>query len=232
MRNRAHHGPDAGWNSAPARGPWRQAFVAVTAGAVSMGLLACALALAHATTGHNWYAAARITIADILIVAGFDGETPVEYRAKDGIVETFSRYRLTFLTEARWAREDILEAAWKGAALGGISGFGDALLCLALVRRSGDDRRDRRSASGPTPERLREARVPPASIQEQPTFVPPPPPASPAPAHARLDRSSVSSLPPPAKPEPAVARQVGDEGGGDNGTAPAEPRGRTYGRWV
>ncbi len=42
-----------------------------------MAILACAVALARDTGGHDWYAAYRITVADILIGVGFDEEAPV-----------------------------------------------------------------------------------------------------------------------------------------------------------
>ncbi len=83
-------------------------------GAVSMALLACAVALTRDTTGHDRYAAARITAADLLIAAGYGEDTPVEYRGANGTVETVSRYGLTVTLMARWAREEVLMAAWNG----------------------------------------------------------------------------------------------------------------------
>ncbi len=47
LGNRAHHGPRAGGRSVFDPGLWRQGLVAGTAGAVSMAILACALALAR-----------------------------------------------------------------------------------------------------------------------------------------------------------------------------------------
>ncbi len=96
-------------------------------------------------TGHDWYAAARITVADLLIGTGFDADAPIEYRNADGVVETISRYGLTVTFEARWAREDILEAAWDGATLGALSGFGGAMLCFVLLWRFMSDRGTRHS---------------------------------------------------------------------------------------
>ena len=87
---------------------WRQALIAGTAGAVSMAVLACIVALARDTMGHDWYAAARLTGGDLLIAAGFDENAPIEYRNADGTVEADSRYGLTVNLEAWWAREDIL----------------------------------------------------------------------------------------------------------------------------
>ena len=55
---------------------------------------------------------------------------------RTGWLETVSRYALTFDLKARWAREDILAAAWQGAMLGALSGFGGAMLCLVLGWRA------------------------------------------------------------------------------------------------
>ncbi len=74
LGNRTHNRSRTGWGSVIDPGLWRQGLVAGTLGAVSMALLACAVALAHDTTGHDWYAAYRITVADILIGVGFDEE--------------------------------------------------------------------------------------------------------------------------------------------------------------
>ena len=234
LGNRAHHGPNAGWRSVFDPELWRQGLVAATAGAVSMGMLACAVALARDTTAHDWYAAARLTVADILIGVGFDEHAPVEFRKADGVVETVTRSALTDSYRVRWAREHILEAAWEGATLGAISGFGGALLCFVLVRRSMDDRRGRRPANGPAPDRRREAREPLASPQDRPMSGSPPPPASLAPTHAPANRPPVSSPPPAAKPEPTVTRHDKPGAGKDDKAEPArgERRKRDYGRWV
>ena len=116
---RTDHGRRDRWTAALDPGLWRQVLAAGTAGAVSMAVLACAVTLARGTTDHDWYAAARVTAADILIATGFDGNAPVEYRRADGAVETMSRYGMTLFFEARWARQDILAAARDGAMPGG-----------------------------------------------------------------------------------------------------------------
>ena len=168
MGNRAHHGLGDGWRSVFDPELWRRELVIGTMGAASMAMLACAVALAHDTTGHDWYAAYKITVADLMIGAGFDGDAPVEYRNADGAVETVSRFGLTHTFEARWARKDILEAAWEGATLGALSGFGGALLSLVLIRRSTDDRRSRRPANETAPDRRPEARDRLAPAPERP----------------------------------------------------------------
>ena len=123
-----------------------------------MAMLACAVVLARDTAGQEWYAASRLTVAELLIAVGFDGNAPVEYRNADGVVETVSRYALTFDLKARWAREDILAAAWQGAMLGALSGFGGAMLCLVLGWRASGERRSWRPAGEPaSPARRPEA---------------------------------------------------------------------------
>ena len=234
MENRAHHGPGDGWKSVFHRELWRQGLVIGTMGAVSMALLACTVDLARDTTGHDWYAAAKLTVADLMIGVGFGEDAPIEFRNADGVVETVTRSGLTDRYRVRWAREDILKAAWEGATLGAVSGFGGALLCFVLVWRSMDDRRGRRSTSEPAPEPRREARERLASSNERPMSEPPSLPASFAPTHAPAVRAPVSSPPPPAKPESTVARQDKSVAVKDNKTAPVrrERRKRDYGRWV
>ena len=94
------------------------------AGAVSMAILSCAGALARDTTGHDWYAAAKLTVVDLMTGVGFDENALVEFRNADGTVEKVTRSGLTGSYRVRWAREDILEAAWEGATLGALSGVG------------------------------------------------------------------------------------------------------------
>ncbi len=65
---------------------------------------------ARDTTGHDGYAASRTPAADLLIVAGFGRDPPVEDRGTSGAEETVSRYGLTATLETRGARENILTA--------------------------------------------------------------------------------------------------------------------------
>jgi len=243
LGNRAHQGQRSGWRAVFDPGLWRQGLVAAMAGAVSMALLACAVALVRDTTGHNWYAAYKVTVADLTIGAGFDEDAPVEYRNADGEVETVSRFRLSHGFEARWARKDILEAAWNGATLGALSGFGGALLCLALVWRSMEDRRGRRPADEPAPGRRGEAldrlASPPASPAPVPArarngSAPPPLPATAAATDARANRLPVSEPRQPGKPEPTTTRQDKAATGKDIAKPPTRREGarRDHGRWV
>ncbi len=240
--SRTHRRSRTGWRSVIDPGLWRQGFVAGTLGAVSMALLACAAALARDTSGHDWYAAYRITVADILIGVGFDGDTPVEYRNADGAVESLSRFGLTHGFEARWARKDILEAAWKGAMLGALSGFGGALLCLVLAWPSMCERRGRRPAYEPVPDPRSDAPDRLASAPTSSVFTPVAarPGFSPCSATAAPDRTAVPEPPDSQGAEPAGTRRSGPGSDKDNRAEPdAEParharrsRQRDYGRWV
>ena len=234
MGNRLHRRDRTGWRAALDPGLWRRGLAAGTAGAVSMAVLGCALALARDTAGHDWYAAARITVADVLLGVGFDGETPVAYRNADGAVETLSRSGLTHRFEARWARLDILESAWEGATLGALCGLGGALLCLVLVWRPEEERRVRRPAYEPAPVERPEARerfAPPARPVAAPASLPV---AASPPAAAAPVRVPESAPPRPAHPAPAIARQDLPDTGGDDKSAPSgggDDEG-DYGRWV
>ena len=208
-----------------------------------MAILACAVALARDTTGYDWYSAYRITAADLMIGAGFDEDAPVEFRREDGTVETVSRWRLSHDFDARWARDRMLESAWRGATLGGLSGFGGALLCLVLVWRSMNEPQARQRKHEPAPAQRAEARdglaqpaerpmpSPAKTIPETPT----PSLAAAAPAHrSPVKRPPVSDAPRSAKPSPAVTERIEPDTGKDDKAKPArrERRNRDHGRWV
>ncbi len=168
MENRAHHVRRNGWRATFDPGLWRQFLAAGMAGAVWMGTLACTITLARETDGHDWYAAAKLTAAELLIAVGFDENALTEYRTADGAIETVSRYDLTVKLQARWAREDILTAAWDGATLGALCGLGGSLLSLVLSRRSRYDLRVRRAASGSAAQDPHEGRERVVLEQEEP----------------------------------------------------------------
>ena len=208
-----------------------------------MAILSCAVALAHDTTGPDWYSGYKITVADLMIGAGFDEDAPVEYRREDGTVETVSRWHLSHEFDARWARDRILESAWRGATLGGLSGFGGALLCLVLIWRSMNDLRAGRREYEPVPTRSPEARdrlepsakrsmsAPTATMPE--TLAPSHAPAAPA-YRSPAKRPPVSDAPRPARAKPGDTAPASSDSSKDKQAKPARREGakRDHGRWV
>ena len=242
MQNRAQFGHRDRWRAVSDPEFWRHAVIATTVVAVSMAILACAVALARDTTGHDWYAAYKITVAEIMIGAGFDEDGTVEYRYADGTVEAVSRSHLRFDFDARWARDRILEATSLGAALGGLSGFGGALLCLVLVWRSMHEPRAGRREYEPAPSRSPAAQDRLAQPAERPMSVPArtmpetlPPSHATAPAHrSPATRPPVSDAPRSARAEPGDTAPARSESSKDDKAKPArrERRNRDHGRWV
>ena len=112
-------------------------------GAFLMAVMLPGLALLRDTTGHDWYAAGKVTAAQTVIASGFDRDAPMQYRTREGETETLTRYRMTFKAEALWARSRIVATALRHAILGIAAG---ALLAafLEILRthhRSGDGHR-------------------------------------------------------------------------------------------
>ena len=73
-----------------------------------MTVLAPAVALLRGTTGHDWYAAPKLTAVEVALAVGFDRHAPVvEYRTRNGSVERTSRRTFYFEGEALGARQRI-----------------------------------------------------------------------------------------------------------------------------
>lgn len=108
-----------------------------------MAVMLPGLALVRDTTGHDWYAAGKVTAAQTVIASGFDRDAPMQYRTKEGETKTLTRYGMTFQGEALWARSRIVATALRHAVLGIAAG---ALLATFLEilwthHRSGDGHR-------------------------------------------------------------------------------------------
>ena len=67
-------------------GPWVRALLA----AAFMWALAFAVTLARDTTEHDWYAAGKLILTELVTGLGFDDRAPVEYRTRDGAVVTLT----------------------------------------------------------------------------------------------------------------------------------------------
>ncbi len=215
---------------------WMWALLVMAIGVAAMSAMACAVALARDTTGHDWYAAGKLTLTELLTGLGFDDRAPVEYRTRDGSVVTLTRDGLMYNGDALLARDHLLRTAGKAAGLGALCGFGGALLCLALFRRPKDERRFRRATSGPENLQRPEARArfAPPGTRLEPTVVPPS--AGSSPVRAPENRPSVVQATRP----PGKGLEARDTGKPPAGTASRQPDAaeppprarRQYGRWI
>lgn len=142
---------------------WLWGLVVTAMGVVSMAILACAVSLARDTTGHDWYAAGKLTLNELLIGIGANDSAPVEYRTSRGEVLTLTRQGLRFNGNALVARGHVLRTARNATELGAWCGFGGALLCLALFRRE-----NKRWPQSPAQERVSERAGSKAPVREPP----------------------------------------------------------------
>ena len=202
---------------------WIRALLVVAIGVVSMAFLACIFALVRDTTGHDWYATGKLILAEVLIELDFDHRTPVEYRTRKGAVVTLDRGDMMYSGEALAARYHLVRTTTRAMELGAWCGFGGALLCLALIRRPKDERRNRRTSFEPDHAERPEARERYAPPTARPGFVASPS-ADGAAVRASVDRPPVSDIRPPMKPETTGGRR-GDTGSGkDDAPAPRSPQ--------
>ena len=191
-----------GWRVVLDPGAWLRSLLLTAIFVVFLSALACGVGLARDTTGHDWYAAGKLSWAEILLTLSFDPRVPVRYRTREGEEVTLTRGDLWFSGEALLARGHLLRTAKRAAWLGAWCGLGAALLCLALLRRQADERGERR-----TPQEPPRAR---------------PDSGSPTPA------APVRTPAGPDAPRPRKTRPTATDRGND---APA-PRKRNYGRWI
>ncbi len=84
---------------------WARALLVTAIGVTLMSALACAVALARETTGHDWYATGKLSLTELLTGLGFDDRAPVEYRTRDGEVMTLTRDGLKHNGDALLARD-------------------------------------------------------------------------------------------------------------------------------
>lgn len=200
-----------GWRAVLDPGAWLRSLLLTAVFVVSTSALACAVGLARDTTAHDWYAAGKLSWAEILLTLGFDPRAPVRYRTREGKELTLARGDLWFSGEALSARDHLLRTAKRAAWLGACCGLGAALMCLVLLRRQEDERGERRTP--PEPHRR-------------------PDPGSPAPAATAPVRTSPG---PDAlrtgKPRPAGTDRTETAPGREDAPAPAR-RERDYERWI
>ena len=111
------------------------------AGVAAMTLAVPILLLARGTTGHDWYAAGKLTAVEIALAVGFSKYTAVAYRWPDG--DTWNIVRTAFVEFGPpvLARQRILSLTGDGVMLG--AGVGGTVFCLMLLGAARDGRRDR-----------------------------------------------------------------------------------------
>ena len=165
------------------------------------------MGLARDTRGHDWYASAKLSWAEILLGLNFDPHAPVTYRTGKGEEVTLDRGDLIFSGEALVARDYLLRTAKRATWLGAWCGLGAALMCLMLLGLQ-------RVAHEGRPESS-------ARPRERPGFMAPRQPAA-APVRTPAEGPGPDA-PPPLKPGPA---------GKDRGKAAPARRERGYGRWI
>ena len=110
-------------------------------GVAAMTLAVPVILLARGTTGYDWYAARKLTVAEAMLAVGFGKYTTVAYRRADGDAWNIVRVAVAEFPSAVEARRRILAAIGHGVMLG--AGFGGTVFCLMLLRAAGSGRRGR-----------------------------------------------------------------------------------------
>ena len=136
----------------PALWPWRMIRLGL-AGVAAMTLVVPVLLLARGTTGHDWYAAGKLTAVEIALAVGFSKYTAVAYRRADGDTWNIVRAAFVEFDPPMQARERILSLAGDGVMLG--AGVGGTVFCLMLLGAARDGRRDRTGTALEPVERVR-----------------------------------------------------------------------------
>ena len=103
---------------------WLVPLVAAGICAAGMAVLVAGIALALGTTGHDWYAAWKLTLVEAMLTAGFSEYGLIDYRTADGETVTVARYRLAYVMHEAWsARRMIFSLAADRALLGACTGL-------------------------------------------------------------------------------------------------------------
>ena len=110
-------------------------------GVVAMTLAVPVILLARGTTGHDWYAARKLTVAQAMLAVGFSNSTTVAYRRADGATWNIIRAAVAQFPSAVKARQRILGSIGDGVMLG--AGVGGTVFCLMLLGAAGHGRRGR-----------------------------------------------------------------------------------------
>ena len=123
-----------------ARWPWRAIRLGLV-GVAAVTLAVPILLLARGTTGHDWYAAGKLTAVEIALAVGFSKYTAVAYRRADGDTWNIVRAAFVEFDPPVLARQRILSLTGDGVMLG--AGVGGTVFFLMLLGAARDGRRDR-----------------------------------------------------------------------------------------
>ena len=123
-----------------ARWPWRMIRLGLV-GVAAMTLAVPAILLARGTTGHDWYAAGKLTAVEVALAVGFSEYAAVAYRRKHGDTWNIVRAAFVEFDPPVLARRRILSLTGDGVMLG--AGVGGTVFCLMLLGAASDGRRDR-----------------------------------------------------------------------------------------
>ena len=110
-------------------------------GVAAMTVVVPGILLAHVTTGHDWYAARKLTVAEAMLVVGFSKYETVAYRTEYGDTWNISRFAFVEYRPPIRARQRILSMIGDGVMLG--AGIGGTVFCLMLLGAAGHLRRSR-----------------------------------------------------------------------------------------
>jgi len=110
-------------------------------GVAAMTLAAPVLLLARGTTGHDWYAAGKLTVEEAMLAVGFSKYTTVAYHRADGDIWNITRAVFVEFGPPVQARQRILAVIGDGVMLG--AGIGGTVFCLMLLGAAGQGRRTR-----------------------------------------------------------------------------------------
>ena len=123
---------------------WRRCrkFAQFTAlGAVTVAVLLPGLGLVRDTTGHDWYAAGKLTLTQVMLGVGFDRWSVTPYRTPNGDVMSITRAGLAVYGEPIRARVRILSTIGNHAEMGAIAGATCGTVLLIALGGGGNGRR-------------------------------------------------------------------------------------------
>ena len=99
-----------------------------------MAVLVAGIALALGTTGHDWYAAWKFTVANMMLSLGFSDHGLIEYRLAAGVTINIERFRFVHGMDEAWsARRLIFSMVVDRAVLGACTGLALFAMWLAAA---------------------------------------------------------------------------------------------------